>query len=232
MSTATDTDAVLVCTNLVKSYPTSEGALTVLKGVSLTLRLGETCAVVGPSGSGKTTLLALAAGLDRPSTGDVVLAGADLSRLSEDAIAAHRNRFAGFVFQNFQLVPTLTALENVQLPLELLGGQSQREVRERATDLLRQVGMTHRLGHFPLQLSGGEQQRVALARAFVNEPQILFADEPTGNLDGENAKRAWELMERLNAERQTAILLVTHDEALARRMQRTIRLQHGEVSRE
>lgn len=185
--------------------------------------------IVGPSGSGKTTLLGLLAGLDTPSAGSVHLDGVDLGALTEDARAALRGRKVGFVFQSFQLIPTLTALENVQVPLELAGTVPLREASARATELLTRVGLGDRTHHFPQQLSGGEQQRVALARAFVNEPRILFADEPTGNLDGATGERIIELLEALNRERGCTIVLVTHDSALAARTQRTIRLRDGVV---
>ena len=185
--------------------------------------------IVGPSGSGKTTLLGLLAGLDTPSAGSVTLDGVDLGRLTEDQRAALRGQKVGFVFQSFQLIPTLTALENVQVPLELAGRVPLRDAAERATELLTRVGLGDRTHHFPQQLSGGEQQRVALARAFVNEPVILFADEPTGNLDGATGERIIELLEALNRERGCTIVLVTHDSALAARTQRTIRLRDGVV---
>jgi putative ABC transport system ATP-binding protein len=188
-------------------------------------------AVTGPSGSGKTTLLGLCAGLDRPTTGTVALDGADLGGLTEDGRALLRNACVGFVFQNFQLIPTLTALENVLVPLELRsqvqkgGGDGLAE----ASALLERVGLSHRLGHYPLQLSGGEQQRVSLARAFVNRPKILFCDEPTGNLDDETAQAMMDLVFGLNQERGTTLVLVTHNLDLARRCSRTIRLRGGVV---
>lgn len=211
---------------LSKTYPTPQGPLTVLHEIDFSLQAGETLAIVGPSGSGKTTLLSLCAGLDRPSSGEVVLADRSLSGLDEDARARVRNAHVGFVFQNFQLIPTLTALENVLVPLELRGESGQESA---AKSLLQRVGLGSREDHYPVQLSGGEQQRVALARAFINRPQILFCDEPTGNLDGETAKAMVDLIFGLNAERNTTLVLVTHDLELARRCQRCIRLRSGRV---
>ena len=211
---------------LTQTYQTTSGPLTVLRDVSFTLAAGDTCAIVGPSGSGKTTLLGLCAGLDQPGSGKVILAGRELGALSEDQRAQVRNESVGFVFQNFQLIPTLTALENVLVPLELRGNG----VDERAAlDLLARVGLGDRLDHYPQQLSGGEQQRVALARAFINRPRILFCDEPTGNLDGDTAQAMVELIFGLNRERGTTLVLVTHDLELARRTQRLIRLRNGAI---
>jgi putative ABC transport system ATP-binding protein len=213
---------------LTKTYEAAHGPLTVLKEVSFSLVAGESLAIVGPSGSGKTTLLGLCAGLDHPTTGDVVLAGESLAALDEDERALVRNRHVGFVFQNFQLVPTLTALENVLVPLELRGeGGAAAEAAAQA--LLGRVGLAERHDHYPVQLSGGEQQRVALARAFVNRPKILFCDEPTGNLDGDTAAAMVELIFELNREKQTTLVLVTHDLDLASRCHRTLRLRHGSV---
>ncbi|HEY5752118.1 MAG TPA: ABC transporter ATP-binding protein [Chthoniobacterales bacterium] len=202
------------------------GDLTVLSGVSFALAAGETCAILGPSGSGKSTLLALCAGLDAASEGDILLEGQNLAELSEDERAALRVDRVGFVFQNFQLLPTLTALENVMVPAELLG---TKDARSRAAELLGRVGLGGRLGHYPNQLSGGEQQRVAIARAFINEPALLFADEPTGNLDFETGHRIVEMLFELNREQGTALLLVTHDLELAGRASRVIRLRGGKV---
>ena len=217
---------MLAVRNLTKEYRSGGGALAVLRNVSFDVAAGETLAIVGPSGSGKTTLLGLLAGLDTPTTGAVLLDGIDLAGLDEDARARLRGDRVGFVFQSFQLVPTLTALENVQVPLELRGvGDSGA----RAKDLLERVGLGHRLDHFPTQLSGGEQQRVAIARAFVNRPRVLFADEPTGNLDGATGERIVALLEQLNREDGTTIVLVTHDPALATRLGRKIRLADGLV---
>ena len=225
---------VLEVRQLTKTYRSGDRELTVLKEVSFSLAAGATCAIVGPSGSGKTTLLGLCAGLDRASSGSVILAGTALDGLDEDARARVRNEHTGFVFQNFQLVPTLTALENVMVPAELRAGRGAGGVRPtsaqlaaEATDLLRQVGLESRRGHYPTQLSGGEQQRVALARAFINRPRLLFADEPTGNLDAETSARVVELLLGLNAQAGTALVLVTHNPELAALTGRTIRLRDG-----
>ena len=212
---------------LGKIHVTASHTLAVLRDVDLQLDAGDTLAVVGPSGSGKTTLLGLCAGLDAPTSGSVHLAGHDLGALDEDARAQVRNDHVGFIFQNFQLLPTLTAVENVLVPLELRGA---RTGRKRALELLDRVGLADRLDHYPAQLSGGEQQRVAVARAFINEPQVLFADEPTGNLDGETAHRIAGMVFQLNAEAGTALVLVTHDPELARRCRRILRLKGGAVA--
>ncbi|MBL9215122.1 MAG: ABC transporter ATP-binding protein [Opitutaceae bacterium] len=217
---------ILKVERLTKTYPTATGPLTVLHEVSFALAAGDTCAIVGPSGSGKTTLLGLCAGLDQPSTGSVQLAGREIGGLSEDERALVRNESVGFVFQNFQLIPTLTARENVLVPLELRG-EGGREAE--AAELLGRVGLGDRLDHYPTQLSGGEQQRVALARAFINRPRILFCDEPTGNLDGDTAHAMVDLIFGLNRERGTTLVLVTHDLDLARRTQRILRLRSGHV---
>ncbi|HXG47027.1 MAG TPA: ABC transporter ATP-binding protein [Methylomirabilota bacterium] len=210
---------------LTKSYPSAPGApLTVLRDVTFTVEAGDTCAIVGPSGSGKTTLLGLCAGLDQPTSGEVRLNGVRLGALDEEGRARLRADCVGFVFQNFQLIPTLTALENVMVPLELRGDGA---AADRAIALLRQVGLGDRAGHYPAQLSGGEQQRVALARAFINRPRILFADEPTGNLDAETGHRIIEALFELNAAAGTALVLVTHDVELAQRARRIIRLRGG-----
>jgi putative ABC transport system ATP-binding protein len=220
---------MLVAEGLTKEYRSGTQPLTVLRDVSFEVPAGAFVSIVGPSGSGKTTLLGLLAGLDTPTRGRVVLDGVDLGALDEDRRAALRGEKVGFVFQSFQLIPTLTALENVQVPLDLAGQVPPREAASRARDLLQRVGLGDRTHHFPQQLSGGEQQRVALARAFVNTPKILFADEPTGNLDGATGARIVELLESLNRERGCTIVLVTHDTALAARTQRTIRLRDGAV---
>ena len=217
---------MLAVRNLTKEYRSGGGALAVLRNVSFNVAAGETVAIVGPSGSGKTTLLGLLAGLDTPTSGAVLLDGIDLAPLDEDARARLRGDRVGFVFQSFQLVPTLTALENVQVPLELRG---IRDSHARAADLLERVGLGSRTHHFPTQLSGGEQQRVAIARAFVNRPRVLFADEPTGNLDGATGEKIVGLLEQLNREDGTTIVLVTHDQQLARRLGRSIRLADGAV---
>ncbi|HEY0863369.1 MAG TPA: ABC transporter ATP-binding protein [Lacunisphaera sp.] len=218
--------SILKVERLTKTYPTAAGALTVLHEVSFDIPAGGTCAIVGPSGSGKTTLLGLCAGLDQPSTGSVHLDGREIGGLSEDQRALVRNECVGFVFQNFQLIPTLTAQENVLVPLELRGnGADEKE----AAELLARVGLGDRLDHYPTQLSGGEQQRVALARAFINRPRILFCDEPTGNLDGDTAHAMVDLIFGLNRERGTTLVLVTHDLELARLTQRILRLRSGHV---
>ncbi|MCB0262477.1 MAG: ABC transporter ATP-binding protein [Calditrichaeota bacterium] len=218
--------AILKVENLGKSYRSGERNLTVLDEISFEIEAGTTCAIVGPSGSGKTTLLGLCAGLDRSSTGDVLINGISLSSLNEDERAAVRNQFVGFVFQNFQLIPTLTALENVMVPMELRG---ETNVRDTAAELLNRVGLGKRLNHYPVQLSGGEQQRVALARAFINRPKILFADEPTGNLDDETGTAVSELLFSLNRDAGTTLVLVTHDLEFAHRTQRIIRLKGGKI---
>ncbi|HEY4746785.1 MAG TPA: ABC transporter ATP-binding protein [Steroidobacteraceae bacterium] len=220
------TEIMLEARQLTKEYQSGDHRLAVLRDVNFTIPNGAFVAVVGPSGSGKTTLLGLLAGLDVPSSGTVWLDGEDLSRLSEDKRAQLRGAKVGFVFQSFQLIPTLTALENVQVPLELRGDDG---APARAHELLARVGLGDRAHHFPNQLSGGEQQRVAIARAFSNAPRLLFADEPTGNLDSETGERIVELLETLNRESGTTIVLVTHDLALARRAQRIIRLADGAV---
>jgi putative ABC transport system ATP-binding protein len=217
---------MLEAVRLTKEYQSGEQRLAVLRDVSFTVPDGAFVAIVGPSGSGKTTLLGLLAGLDVPTSGTVLLDGADLGRLSEDKRAQLRGAKVGFVFQSFQLIPTLTALENVQVPLELRGDDG---APARARDLLARVGLGDRAHHFPNQLSGGEQQRVAIARAFSNAPTLLFADEPTGNLDSDTGHHIVELLETLNRESGTTIVLVTHDLALAHRAQRVIRLADGAV---
>ena len=214
---------------LTKTYQTAGGRdLTVLRDVSFALGAGASVAIVGPSGSGKTTLLGLCAGLDQPTSGTVELAAQSIGTLSEDARALVRNQHVGFVFQNFQLVPTLTALENVMVPVELRG-EGGADAEAEARGLLTRVGLGERCDHYPVQLSGGEQQRVALARAFMNRPKILFCDEPTGNLDGDTAHAMVELIFGLNHERATTLVLVTHDLELAKRCQRIIRLKGGAV---
>lgn len=217
---------ILAVESLTKSYRSGERLLDVLRDVSFSVEPGETMAIVGPSGSGKTTLLGLCAGLDAPSRGTVRLAGELLSDLDEDGRARVRNRYTGFVFQSFQLIPTLTALENVVLPLELRG---ERGREPEARRLLGDVGLAERLDHYPVQLSGGEQQRVAIARAFINQPKVLFADEPTGNLDTETGQLIIESLFRLNRSAGTALVLVTHDLELARRTHRLVRLRGGAV---
>ncbi len=213
---------------LTKTYKAAGGPLTVLRDVTFELQPGASVAIVGPSGSGKTTLLGLCAGLDRPTSGNVILAGESIGAMNEDERALVRNRHIGFVFQNFQLVPTLTALENVTVPIELRG-DSGRAVTGRGRELLERVGLGERGDHYPVQLSGGEQQRVALARAFMNEPKILFCDEPTGNLDGDTATAMVKLILDLNHEKKTTLVLVTHDLELAKKCRRIIRLRSGLV---
>jgi putative ABC transport system ATP-binding protein len=219
-------DIALQAQGLGKRVQLPTGPLTILEDVSFSIKAGETVAIVGASGSGKSTLLSLLAGLDTPSSGEVVLAGETLSKLDEDGRAAVRGRHVGFVFQAFQLLPSLTALENVMLPLEL-AGRTDAETEARA--ILAQVGLSERLTHYPRQLSGGEQQRVALARAFVAKPAVLFADEPTGNLDTRTGASVIELLFELNARSGTTLVLVTHDPALAERCQRVLRIDSGRL---
>ena len=222
------TRSILNVERLTKVYPaTGGGELTVLRDVSFAIAPGATAAIVGPSGSGKTTLLGLCAGLDRATSGSVHIDDVELGALDEDARARVRRDHVGFVFQSFNLMPTLTALENVMVPAELRGGG--HGARALATELLGRVGLGDRLDHYPVQLSGGEQQRVALARAFINRPKLLFADEPTGNLDAETAQRIVDLMFSLNREAGTTLVLVSHDVELARRTGRVIRLRGGIV---
>ena len=217
---------MLIAREVTKEYMSGEQKLAVLRNVSFDIAQGAFVAIVGPSGSGKTTLLGLLAGLDTPTRGTVVLDGADLGALSENDRARLRGEKVGFVFQTFQLIPTLTALENVQVPLELRGSDG---AAERARELIDRVGLHDRGHHFPTQLSGGEQQRVAIARAFANSPRILFADEPTGNLDNATGHRIFELLQSLNSDGGSTIVLVTHDASLASRASRTIRLLDGAV---
>jgi putative ABC transport system ATP-binding protein len=215
---------VLEAKNVSKTVASPEGQLTILADVSLSVRAGETLAIVGASGAGKSTLLALLAGLDSPSTGRVSIAGVDLTELDEDGRAAIRGKHVGFVFQSFHLIPSLTAVENVMLPLELGG---RRDAREVALAALGQVGLTPRQAHYPKQLSGGEQQRVAIARAFVTHPAVLFADEPTGNLDTATGQRITDLLFDLNRSTGSTLVLVTHDRALAARCNRILELDAG-----
>ncbi|MBI2407395.1 MAG: ABC transporter ATP-binding protein [Gemmatimonadetes bacterium] len=217
---------MLVARDLTKEYQSGSQSLAVLKDVSFTIEQGAFVAIIGPSGSGKTTLLGLLAGLDVPSRGSVEMDGVDLAKLSEDERALLRGQKVGFVFQGFQLISTLTAVENVQVPLELRG---ESGAPERARELLTRVGLGDRLDHYPTQLSGGEQQRVAIARAFSARPRILFADEPTGNLDGQTGARIVELLTALNREEGATVVLVTHEQDLASRAQRLIRLADGVV---
>ncbi|MGH8198622.1 MAG: ABC transporter ATP-binding protein [Steroidobacteraceae bacterium] len=221
-----DNKTVLEARSLRKQVTSPEGMLTILDDVSLAVTAGETVAVVGASGAGKSTLLALLAGLDEPSDGEVWLEGIELSALDEDGRAAARARHVGFVFQSFHLVPSLTALENVMLPLELAG---RSDARATARTALQQVGLGPRLGHYPRQLSGGEQQRVAIARAFVTRPSVLFADEPTGNLDAATGARVIDLLFDLNAANGTTLVLVTHDREIARRCSRVVEMDAGRL---
>jgi putative ABC transport system ATP-binding protein len=215
---------VLEARNVSKTVSSPEGSLTILADVSLAVRTGETLAVVGASGAGKSTLLAILAGLDSPSTGRVFIAGTDLTELDEDGRAQIRGQHVGFVFQSFHLIPSLTAIENVMLPLELGGRPDARQV---AAEALAQVGLTARAAHYPKQLSGGEQQRVAIARAFVTNPAVLFADEPTGNLDTATGQKVTDLLFELNRSIGSTLILVTHDRSLARRCGRVLELDAG-----
>jgi len=217
---------ILNIQNVNKTYQSAGRTLTVLEDINVSVEGGATLSIVGPSGSGKTTLLGLAAGLDRASSGTVELNGIKLESLNEDQRAAERNKHVGFIFQNFQLLPTLTALENVMVPLELRG---EKGVKAKAVDLLQKVGLADRGHHYPSQLSGGEQQRVSVARAFSNKPQILFADEPTGNLDAETSEKIIELIFNLNTEYGTTLILVTHDFDLANKTGRIIKLKGGRI---
>ena len=217
---------ILTARHLNKVVPSAEGELSILHDLSLDLCRGDSLAIVGSSGSGKSTLLGLLAGLDLPSSGSIHLAGQDLSQLDEDQRARLRAEQVGFVFQSFQLLDSLNALENVMLPLELEG---HADARQRARALLERVGLGHRLSHYPRQLSGGEQQRVAIARAFVAEPAVLFADDPTGNLDSHTGERICDLLFELNRERGATLVLVTHDARLAQRCNRQIRLEAGQL---
>lgn len=221
--------AILQAENLTKIYRSGEKDLVVLDDVSFTVEQGNSLALIGPSGSGKTTLLGLCAGLDTATSGVVSLMGFKLNAMSEDDRAYVRNQYVGFVFQNFQLLSTLTAVENVMVPLELRG---ERNVRNKAIELLGRVGLADRLHHYPSQLSGGEQQRVAMARAFITDPKILFADEPTGNLDEENATHITDLLFGMNKEKGTTLVLVTHNLDLAQRTQRILRMKGGRLIEE
>jgi len=217
---------ILHIENVSKIYKSAGKELTVLNNVNFSVEGGSTLAITGPSGSGKTTLLGLCAGLDRSTTGSVKLNGIKLDELTEDQRAAVRNRYIGFIFQNFQLMPTLTALENVMVPMELRG---EKDIRAHAMDLLDKVGLAERAHHYPVQLSGGEQQRVSLARAFSNKPAILFADEPTGNLDAETSEKIEKLMFELNRDAGTTLIIVTHDLELAMRTNRIIKIKGGVI---
>ncbi len=218
--------SILETNQLYKTYDSGNRSLTVLDNINFTIKPGETVAIVGPSGSGKTTLLGLCAGLDRASSGSVLLNNTALEKLTEDERAKLRNLHVGFIFQSFNLMPTLTALENVMIPLELRG---DKEASRKSMELLEKVGLDDRHDHYPTQLSGGEQQRVALARAFSNSPKILFADEPTGNLDEATGKKVENLLFELNKEQGTTLVLVTHDMELARKTQRIIQIKGGKI---
>jgi putative ABC transport system ATP-binding protein len=220
------TKSILSVEHLSKIFKSGQHIVNVLSDVSFAIEEGSTCAIVGPSGSGKTTLIAICAGLERPTEGSVALDGTALHSAGEGDLARLRNASVGFIFQNFQLLPSLTALENVMVPAEIRG---ENHARARAGELLKQVGLDGRLDHYPVQLSGGEQQRVAIARAFMNRPKILFADEPTGNLDADTASEIIKLIFDLNATRGTTLLLVTHDRELSRQASRTIRLRGGKL---
>ncbi|WP_446051866.1 ABC transporter ATP-binding protein [Zobellia laminariae] len=217
---------ILKITGLERTYTSGNKQLTVLHDITFDVEKGQTFSIVGPSGSGKTTLLGLCAGLDAPNAGSVELCGQDLNTLNEDQRAQLRNKEVGFIFQNFQLLPTLTALENVSVPLELQGA---KDATQKSTELLEKVGLKDRLHHYPSQLSGGEQQRVALARAFANAPSILFADEPTGNLDTETGEKVIQLLLDLNKENGTTLVIITHDLELANRTQQILRLKGGKI---
>ena len=212
--------------NLTKTYSSRNGSLTVLHDVSFELAAGKSLAIVGPSGSGKTTLLGLCAGLDTSSSGSVRINDTAIDNLNEDERAALRNKYVGFVFQNFQLIPTLTALENVMIPLEF---QKQKNASGKAAEMLQKVGLSDRLHHYPSQLSGGEQQRVAIARAFVHQPKLLFADEPTGNLDADTKENIEDLLFEMNRAAGTTLVIVTHDAELAAKTNQIIRLKGGQV---
>ncbi|AZI23958.1 MAG: ABC transporter ATP-binding protein [Pedobacter agri] len=219
-------ESILNIRNVSKIYQSAGRELTVLDQINFTIEAGSTVAITGPSGSGKTTLLGLCAGLDRASHGTVELKGIALEKLNEDERAAVRNQYVGFIFQNFQLLPTLTALENVMVPLELRGAKN---IKAQAMELLEKVGLADRSHHYPIQLSGGEQQRVSLARAFSNQPAILFADEPTGNLDAETSEKVIKLLFDLNKDFGTTLVIVTHDLELAARTSRTIKIKGGVI---
>ena len=218
--------SILKVQDLTKTYKSGSKNLTVLKNVNFEIEKGTSFSIVGPSGSGKTTLLGLCAGLDGASSGTVLLNGHALETLNEDQRAAVRNQYVGFVFQSFQLLPTLTALENVMVPMEL---RQEKNIRARSLELLDRVGLADRHDHYPTQLSGGEQQRISIARAFSNQPQILFADEPTGNLDEETSEKVEDLLFSLNKEAGTTLILVTHDMELANKTNRIIRIKGGQV---
>ena len=219
-------DQILEVNELAKSFITGDRLLTVLDDISFSINQGDTISVVGPSGCGKTTLLGLCAGLDLPTRGTVSLAGIKLNALTEDDRAFVRNKYVGFIFQNFQLLPTITAIENIMIPLELRG---EKGLESKAKDILGRVGLGDRIDHYPLQLSGGEQQRVAIARAFFSNPKIMFADEPTGNLDEETADTVKKLLFEINREEGTTLVLVTHNTELAENTDRILQLKGGKL---
>ncbi|MES2652548.1 MAG: ABC transporter ATP-binding protein [Bacteroidota bacterium] len=219
-------ETILEIKHVSKNYQSANNTLTVLDEINLAITKGEIVAITGPSGSGKTTLLGLCAGLDGATTGSVALNGIALEELNEDERASVRNQYVGFIFQNFQLLPTLTALENVMVPLELRGAKNSKAI---AVDLLEKVGLASRSHHYPVQLSGGEQQRVSLARAFSNQPAILFADEPTGNLDAETSEKIIKLLFDLNKDAGTTLVIVTHDAELAARTNRIVKIKGGSI---
>lgn len=229
MSNVVSKNSAINVVNLEKSVTTQEGSLTILKGINLDVKQGESVAILGPSGSGKSTLLGLLAALDTPTAGEIWLDGQALSPLNEEQKAALRKQKVSFIFQSFMLVDTLTALENVMLPAELAG---VNHAKEKAEAMLGRVGLSHRLTHLPKQLSGGEQQRVAIARAFICEPKVLFADEPTGNLDSVNGHKIADMLFELNQESHTTLILVTHDLQLARRCQRQLVMDNGHLQEE
>ncbi|MFB2639192.1 ABC transporter ATP-binding protein [Shewanella bicestrii] len=229
MSNVVSKNSAINVVNLEKSVTTQEGSLTILKGINLDVKQGESVAILGPSGSGKSTLLGLLAALDTPTSGEIWLYGQALSPLNEEQKAALRKQKVSFIFQSFMLVDTLTALENVMLPAELAG---VKNAKEKAEAMLGRVGLSHRLTHLPKQLSGGEQQRVAIARAFICEPKVLFADEPTGNLDSVNGHKIADMLFELNQESHTTLILVTHDLQLAKRCQRQLIMDNGHLQEE
>lgn len=219
---------ILTLSNLTKSFPSGSQTLTVLKNVTFSIETSTSCAIIGPSGSGKTTLLGLCAGLDKPTSGSVHLKHQSISSMKESELTKIRNQQIGFVFQSFQLISTLTALENVMVPVELRG-IPYKSAEKKANDLLQKVGLADRTHHYPTQLSGGEQQRVGLARAFIHQPDILFADEPTGNLDSETGEQIEDLLFELNRDQGTTLVIVTHDHKLAEKCDRIIELSKGEI---
>lgn len=226
---STQENLLLKLNNVCKSVNTGSEQLDILQGIQLEIKQGESVAIVGASGSGKSTMLGIMAGLDESSSGEVYLLGEALHQLNEDQRSAVRAKGVGFVFQSFQLLPGLTAYENVSLPIEMSGRYNARQTEEKTLDWLDKVGLSHRIHHYPKQLSGGEQQRVAIARAFSSEPKILFADEPTGNLDSNTGQQIVEQLFSLNSQLGTTLVLVTHDEQLAKRCARTVRMSDGQV---